>query len=106
MNARTIIRRIRHARFSFQERLICDGCGRERGDERRFVSGPSVIICDECASGIAAPSASRRGNELARAECSFCRSEQRIVAEWTRMRICAGCTELIETILAEDDRAR
>ena len=106
MNARTIIKRIRNVRFSFQERLACDACGRERGDGRRFVSGPSVVICDECVSSIAAHSASQPGGAHARAECSFCRDEQPIVGEWPRVRICAGCTDLVEQILAEDNKAR
>ena len=106
MNARTIIKRIRHIGFPFQQRLTCDACGRERGDGRRFVSGPSVMICEECVSGIAARSASQHEDAHARAECSFCRDTRPIVGAWPRVRICASCTGLVEKIFAEDNAAR
>ena len=106
LDARNIINRIRHVAVRGQPQATCDACGRARGDRRRFIAGPDVMICEECVAAIPTRDESRHVDEHVRAECSFCRRDKQIVAEWPRLRICATCTTLVEDILAEDSKAR
>ena len=34
--------------------LACAFCGRDKHDVRKLIAGPSVAICDDCLSGVAA----------------------------------------------------
>ena len=106
LDARTIIKRIRHVAFRPEPAATCDACGRARGDRRRFIAGPSVMICEQCVVAIPARDETRHADEHARAECSFCKRDKEIVAEWPGLRICATCTTLVEEILAEDSNGR
>ena len=106
LDPRTIVKRSRHVGFRVAPAAICDACGQARGDRRRFIAGPNVMICEECVVAIPARDRSRHADGHARAECSFCRRERPIVGAWPRVRICASCTGLVEQILAEDRATR
>lgn len=96
--------------------VTCSFCGRGAQEvDGQLVAGPSVYICDRCASAAVAvvttgapvsrPGAPMRPVEPASAEqCSFCGKQRPMVQALVagpRSLICAECLDLCQEIMAE-----
>jgi hypothetical protein len=109
-------RRWRKGRGGTPGPFICSFCGRPHPTPRTLIAGPGVYICETCVrtadgmvtTGSAAPAAGAAIElvaEQARTErCSFCgrrRHQVPALASAGDVRICTGCLELCQEILAE-----
>lgn len=109
-------RRWRRRRTGAGDAVMCSFCGRGAQEvDGPLVAGPSVYICDRCASEAAEvvttgapggwPGAPMRPVELPSVEpCSFC-GKQRLMVQalvaGPRSLICAECLDLCQEIMAE-----
>jgi hypothetical protein len=86
--------------------LQCSACGRAKGTETRFLSGPGVYLCEVCVRDAMAHGSGPVVAEGAAARCRFCGQRRPPVAfaDAAPLAVCATCMRLMDTVLTEDDR--